>query len=79
MTLQQLKTEIIEDETLFIIEMYEDNKAEPSEINEAINEMVSEINSYQTPEELMGYYMNRGFDESEAYNALFGYLIEKAD
>ena len=79
MTLQQLKTEIIEDETLFIIEMYEDNNSEPSEIKEAINEMVSEINSYQTPEELIIYYINRGLDESEAYIVLFGYLIEKVD
>ena len=78
MTLQQLKAKIIEDETEFIVEMYEGSDSEPLVIKEIINEMISEVNSFQTPDELIGYYTRRGFDESEAYNVLFGYLIEEA-
>lgn len=76
MTFQQLKEAIIHDETEFIVEMYEDNNAEPSEIEETIDELISVVNSCQVPNELVGYYMSRGFDEWEAYNVLLGYLIE---
>ena len=77
MTLQQLKEAIIKDETEFIVEMHEDANSEPQEIEAAIDELTSEINSCQTPDELVCFYLRRGFDESEAANMLFVYLIEK--
>jgi hypothetical protein len=76
MTFAELKNKIIEDETEFI-EIYEDAGADQTEIDKVIGDITSEINSYQTPSELVWFFMNRGYNESEAVNILFDYLIEK--
>ena len=76
MTLQELKEAIIKDETEFIIEMLTDVGSTLAEVNESLNDMTNEINSYQTPEELMCFYLNRGWKEQDAYNTLFAYLVE---
>lgn len=76
MTLQELKKAIIEDETEFIVEMYEDVNAEPSEIEEAVDDIISEVNSYQTVDELIYFYVSRGYSEQDACRNLFHYLVE---
>jgi hypothetical protein len=77
MTLQQLKEAIIKDETEFIIEMHNDVNSPPNETAEAVNEITGEINSCVSTEGLILFFTSRGYDESEAYNVLLGYLIEK--
>jgi hypothetical protein len=76
MTLQQLKEAIIKDETEFIIDLHKDVDTTLAEINENINEMISDINSCRTPEELVYMFMNLGYSETNAYSHLFKYLIE---
>jgi hypothetical protein len=77
MTFAELKNKIIEDETEFTIEIYEDVGADQTEIDKVIGDITSEINSYQTPSELVWFFMTRGYNESDAANTLFDYLIEK--
>jgi subtilase family serine protease len=76
MTLQQLKYEIIKGETAFIIDLHTDANSTIAEINENINEMISEVNSCQTPEELVYMFMEQGYTEEMAYSHLFKYLVE---
>jgi len=76
MTLQELKQAIIKDETEFIIEMHTDVGSTLAEVNEAIKEMTDEINSCLLPEELVCFYMNRGWSEQDANGMLYNYLIE---
>jgi hypothetical protein len=76
MTLQQLKYEIIKDETAFIIDLHTDAGSTLAEVNENINEMISEVNSCQTPEELVYMFMEQGYTEEMAYSHLFKYLVE---
>lgn len=76
MTLQQLKYSIIKDETDFIVEMYEDANAEPSEIEEAVDGIINTVNSCQTVDDLVYFYTAGGFSERDAYHNLFNYLIE---
>jgi hypothetical protein len=77
MTFAELKNKIIEDETEFTIEIYEDVGADQTEIDKVIGDITSEINSYQTPSELIWFFVARGYNESDAANTLFDYLIEK--
>jgi len=76
MTLQELKNAIIKDETEFIIEMHSEVNSTLGEVNESIRDFTEEINSCQSPEELVAFYLNRGYSESDACNQLFMYLIE---
>jgi hypothetical protein len=76
MTLQQLKEAIIQDETQFIIELYEDAKSEPYEIVEVLENMTDEVDSCQTVDELLGFFIDQGYSEREAYSHLFSYLVK---
>ncbi len=77
MTFQQLKEAIIRDETQFIEDLYHDESLSQDEYTERVKELIDEINSCQTPDELMCFYMNEGYSERDAYYNLFNYLIEK--
>ena len=76
MTLQELKEIIIEDQTEFINEMYSNDSTTIGEIKEAMNDMIEDVNSCKTPEDIVGFFVGRGWDENEAYMILFSYLIE---
>jgi hypothetical protein len=76
MTLQELKTAIFKDEEEFIIEMHRDVNSSIGEIKEDIKNLKEDIDSYQTPEELISFYINRGWNERDAYQQILSYLIE---
>jgi hypothetical protein len=76
MTLQELKEAIIKDETNFIIDLHTDAGSTLAEVNENISEMISEVNSCQTPDELAYMFMGLGYTEQDAYSHLFTYLVE---
>ena len=76
MTLQELKTAIFKDEEEFIIEMNQDVNSSIGEIKEDIKNLKEDINSCQTPKELIAFYTNRGWDEHDAYQQILSYLIE---
>ena len=77
MTLQQLKEKIIHDETQFIIDLFNDESITQEEYTERALEIVSGVNSCQTPDDLICFYMNNGYSEKVAYQTMFYFLITK--
>jgi hypothetical protein len=76
MTLQQLKDAIIKDEAQFIEDLFHDETLLQEEYTERVNEMMDEVNSCQSPDELVYYYMEQGCSEKDANRQLYYYLIK---
>lgn len=76
MTFQQLKEVIIKDETQFIEDLYHDESLSQDEYTERVKELIDEVNSCQTPNELVHFYMEQGFSERDASQQLYHQLIE---
>ena len=77
MTFQQLKEAIIRDETQLIEDLYHDESLSQDEYTERVKELINEVNSCQTPDELVYFYMEQGFSERDANQQLYYQLIEK--